>query len=341
MAKKDNPEMSIEEIKKIVRGPAQSYLEDPNINSVGIGYKEEGGEESDEKCISFTVDEKISKIDLPESIASYKTREIPEVFKIGEKTIRTDVIQRKYKPTYEIIQERTANITKLRHRPVLPGISVGNFKFSAGTLGAIVFNKLTCEPYILSNWHVLHGDKGSLNDPIVQPGVYDDNRNIENNVIGRLVRSHLGLAGDCAISTIEDGNFLTQILDLDVIPKRIARVDLRDSVIKSGRTTFVTHGIVKRIEVTTKIDYGGNTGIRKIGGFEIGIDQENPPINGEVSMGGDSGSLWMIKNQDNEASDIAVGLHFAGEASSLQEEHAVACKIDSVLTKLNISFNRA
>lgn len=109
---------------------------------------------------------------------------------------------------------------------------------------------------------------------------------------------------------------------------------------KSGRTTGVTYGVVRRVGVVVKIDYGGGTGVQEVGGFEIGPDPNNPAPNGEVSMGGDSGSLWLIYDQNNrEATDIAVGLHFAGETDpDPAAEHAVACNIHSVLEKLNVSF---
>ena len=43
-----------------------------------------------------------------------------------------------------------------RFRPNIPaGVSIGHYKVTAGTLGAIVFDRNTGEPLILSNNHVL------------------------------------------------------------------------------------------------------------------------------------------------------------------------------------------
>jgi endonuclease G len=218
----------------------------------------------------------------------------------------------------------------------MPGISISHVDGTAGTIGAIVYDNDTGKPCVLSNWHVLQGSSGEINDQIVQPGPYDDS-SIDDNVMGSLLRSHLGVAGDCALSTITGRGFKEEIFALHTTPKRVARVNIEDKVVKSGRTTGVTYGVVKRVEVTFKIDYPG-MGEQLVGGFEIRPNPKKLPDDGEISRGGDSGSLWMIDNGD-AASDIAAGLHFAGETDQSPEaEHAIACNIDAVLKKLNISF---
>jgi endonuclease G len=156
--------------------------------------------------------------------------------------------------------------------------------------------------------------------------------------MGRLVRSHLGVAGDCAVCSIVGRQLNDRILELDIVPKRIAKAALGDKVVKSGRTTGVTHGIVTRVGVVTNVNYGGTAGTQQIGGFEIGVNPEKPPGDGEVTMGGDSGSLWLIDTASTDK-DVAVGLHFAGETDpNPTAEHALACAIHSVLQKLQVSF---
>jgi endonuclease G len=54
-------------------------------------------------------------------------------------------------------------------------------------------------------------------------------------------------------------------------------------------------------------------------------------------MGGDSGSAWLIADDDG-ATDIMAGLHFAGEGAGNADEHALACYAHSVFKKLNISL---
>ncbi len=107
---------------------------------------------------------------------------------------------------------------------------------------------------------------------------------------------------------------------------------------KSGRTTNVTHGVVTRIAVTTKLSYDGLP--VRIGGFEIGPDPKRPAKDNEISQGGDSGSIWLAKDKNGAATDIMLGLHFAGESADNPHEYALACAAHSVLEKLEVTLVR-
>jgi endonuclease G len=259
---------------------------------------------------------------------------------VDGKKIPTDVVQRSFKPGYELLAEQVLEKPDRKKRldTISPGISVSHIKGTAGTLGCIVYDAADGTPYILSNWHVLHSSRGDIGDPVVQPGPFDDG-DAQGNIVGHLVRSHLGLAGDCALATIESRGVDATVLSLQVIPKRIARAELGDKVVKSGRTTAVTHGIVRRVEVTIKLNYGGTVGEQRIGGFEIGPDPDFPAEENEISKGGDSGSIWLIKKKSGKPTDIVAGLHFAGEGQGDPDDHALANNIHSVLTKLNVAVD--
>lgn len=325
---------------RAVREHAKSFLRLPGITSVGVGYRIQGGERTKELCIQYTVEEKKIEKDvnrsqlLPKSIqfvVDAKTKQTVE--------IPVDVLQRSYQTSHRIVgqvePESVRDIRRERRNPIQPGISISNRDGTAGTLGAIVFDRDSGEPYVLSNWHVLQTRFGQIGDPIAQPGPYDDSK-VEPNLMGRVVRSFLGLAGDCAIASIENRRFVKEILDIDgAVPTHTAKAQLNDRVVKSGRTTGTTYGIVRRVGVITSVDYEKPTGTQQIGGFEIGPDPDNPPDRGEISDSGDSGSLWLIADQP----DVVVGLHFAGETDpNPAEEHAMACNIHSVLEQLNVQF---
>ena len=171
---------------------------------------------------------------------------------------------------------------------------------------------------------------------MVQPGPYDDNR-VKLNRLGKLVRSHVGQAGDCALASIEDRTFDPTILETGVTVEEIAEPELGDKVMKSGRTTGITHGVVTRVHTLTKIDYGEGAGVCNIGGFEIGPDPDHLPGDGEISKPGDSGSVWLLKSGNGKPAKIMAGLHFAGEVDDTEPEHAVACYAKSVFEKLQIS----
>lgn len=154
---------------------------------------------------------------------------------------------------------------------------------TAGTIGTFVKDRTSGKVALLSNWHVLHGPGASLGADIVQPGRHDDNR-VDDNVIGSLLRSHIGPAGDCAIASVVRRRLTSKIVELEVSVDSIGEPELGDLVIKSGRTTGVTLGRVIRIDVNTSVDYGSGV-VVIVGGFEVGTAIEFPAAGGEISMG--------------------------------------------------------
>ncbi|MFD1149986.1 DNA/RNA non-specific endonuclease [Saccharothrix hoggarensis] len=319
-------------LRRFVRTKGADYLRDPNVSSIGIGYKVADGRPTDEIAIQFTVRRKAA----PEQLGALGTALLPEAIEVDGVAVPTDVLQRDYRVDFHVVEETVGSPRKTRVDPVVPGVSVGHVRVSAGTIGCVVYDRVDGTPYVLSNWHVLHGPQGALGEDVVQPGVHDDNRT-ERNRLGRLVRSHLGAAGDCAIATIEDRGFAPEILDLGVAVDELGEPELGDKVVKSGRTTGVTHGVVRRVDTLVKLDYGPGVGQRQIGCFEIGPDPARPAADGEISMGGDSGAAWVFKSANGRTARTLAGLHFAGEAGDSPDEHALACLPGSVFEKLGIT----
>jgi endonuclease G, mitochondrial len=316
-------------LQAAVRQVADEYLVDPNINSVGVGYKLTDGKRTNQLALQFTVGQKFA----PEALEAVATRPIPEAITANGITFPTDVVERKFEKHPVAVATDTKSERKKRLDPMLPGISIGNVHATAGTLGCLVKESASRETRILSNWHVLQTEFGALGDMVAQPGPYDDNR-VSENVCGTLVRSFLGLAGDCALASIVGRGATETILELGVSVRQVGDPELGDRVIKSGRTTGVTYGLVTRVHTITKLTYG-SAGEHQIGGFEIGVDDANPPENGEISMGGDSGSAWMATDANDAATEMLLGLHFAGEMTE-PAEYALACYASSVFEKLEI-----
>lgn len=176
-----------------VRNQGANYLRDPNVTSIGVGRKNGDGE----VCIVFTVRVKGEG----SALEALGTTQLPAIIQIDDVAVPTDVIERDYEPSYNLIKPQGLNRRRQRQNPIQPGISVSHIDGTAGTLGGIVYDADTGAPCILSNWHVLHGSSGETGNVIVQPGPHDDN-NIGNNRCGSLLRSHLGAAGDCALARI-------------------------------------------------------------------------------------------------------------------------------------------
>ncbi|SFR04272.1 hypothetical protein [Desulfoscipio geothermicus] len=135
-------------------------LQMPNVRGVGVGYKQVGSTRTDKPAIIVFVEKKVSVKDLS------RGERIPG--KING--LETDVIEIGRVRLMERVQ---------KIRPALPGSSIGHYKISAGTFGAVVKDKKTGEKLILSNNHILaNGSNGSdgramIGDPILQPGACD------------------------------------------------------------------------------------------------------------------------------------------------------------------------
>lgn len=332
-AKNDNDDAQhIEHIKRFIRAHGSALMAMPNVTSVGIGHKQKAGKAKKTVALQFTVSRKLTPQDLhKESIPA-----IPHSMLFEGEQIVTDVVERQYAVTYVRVQLQAKSDRKTRQDPIRGGISVANVAVTAGTLGAIVKDRTSGAPLILSNWHVLHGGTGRVGDDIVQPGPFDDN-NIARNKVGQLLRSHLGLAGDCAVSTIEDRKVALDQLELGVAIDSIGKPALGDLIVKSGRTTGVTYGLVSRIEGLFKLNYDG-LGEKTIGGFEIEPSPDHPAPGNEISKGGDSGSAWLgVEPRSGKIGTTMLGLHFAGSVKgSGVSEFGIACYAHSVFQKLSI-----
>lgn len=333
----DDPGTDIDRMRQWIRRWGRLHLEDENVTSLGIGHKEIGGRRTGPVCIQFTVRRKLD----PAELESAATRALPEVIAIDAVEVPTDVVERSFVPAYEVVPEAIDDERTRRADPLRPGVSVSHPTVSAGTAGAIVHDRRTGDPVLLSNWHVLQGPDGSIGDEVLQPGTHDDNSGDPRNVVGRLLRSHLGVAGDGAIASLDRRESDPSILGLDVVPAEIGDPELGDRVVKSGRTTGVTHGLVSRIHTIVSLDYDDGKGEQSIGGFEIEPDPRRSDEQVSLSDGGDSGAVWMLKAGNGRTSTVMGGLHFAGADSADGQERALANYASSLRDRLGFSLSPA
>ena len=197
-----------------------------------------------------------------------------------------------------------------RHRPLVPGISIGHARVTAGTLGAFVeaVRAGAGARFLLSNNHVLADeDRARKGDLVLQPGRYDGGRT-PADAVARFEKSvRLKTAGnrvDAALARIEDGIAIEpgRLRGLgSVRGVRAEPLAPGDPVAKLGRTTGLTRGVVTAVEVD-----------RVIVGYERGelrFDDQveiSAPGDGVFSRGGDSGSLIVDGDRN------AAALLFAG-----------------------------
>ena len=137
----------------------------PNVVGVGKGDKYVNGEPTGRSALTVLVRRKMPKNEMqacdvvPKSIDDADT----DVIEVGD-----------------VVALGVSNITRTdKHRPAMPGVSAGHYKISAGTFGALVYDKKTGEPLLLSNCHVFANSsngrdgRAKVGDPIYQPGPHD------------------------------------------------------------------------------------------------------------------------------------------------------------------------
>ncbi len=146
-------------------------LAKPNVVGVGVGFKEEKGKTQGDLALVVLVEQK-------KPLAALEPHEVipPEV-----DGMRTDV--------YEVGQLRAQQTPRERFRPLIPGgVSIGHYKVTAGTFGALVKDRTTGEVLVLSNNHVLaYNNEAQIGDNILQPSAMDGGA-APSDVVAKLER---------------------------------------------------------------------------------------------------------------------------------------------------------
>jgi hypothetical protein len=293
---------------------APLLLQRANVIGVGIGRKVTNGRRLDQPCLTVLVSKKLPLTALA----------VPDLIPRRVAGLPTDVIESgPIQPLEQVA----------RLRPARPGCSIGHYRITAGTFGAVVYDLASGAPLILSNNHVVANSsngrdrRATHGDPILQPGPYDGGR-LSNDLIGHLERYiplHFSRAqpeGSLAASNVRGQwrqlnepprQALLNAVDAAVV--RPISADLVDPTIlglnqidgvaipeldmqvrKSGRTTGVTQGIILIRDVVLRVDYGESGDCIFTG--QVVSDLRSAP--------GDSGSLIV------DLANRAVGLLFAG-----------------------------
>ncbi len=307
----------IEDCKALVSQVASEFLTHNSITTIGVGYEIYNGQPTNKLCLQYTL---IPEADEPVGLpASLKTRNDIEV--------SVQLLQRSKRKALKKIEEENIRLRQQRLDIIAPGASISSLEGNPGTLGAIVFDRISKEPMMLSCKHVL-----KENELIFQPGrnIFDwDNLNL----CGETSRSYLGIEGDAAVAKIINREFTSEILELNITPKQTSMAQLGDLVVKSGASSGITYGIITRVGVVANLLYPKISSLN-ISCFEITANAHKQWPETPLCLDGDSGSLWML-----EDSEAAVGLHFAGECiSEFGSSFALACNIDDVMQQLGVEF---
>jgi hypothetical protein len=269
----------LEEILSTKREHSFSLMCKRGVLGVGIARKKVHGQAAEAISITILVDKKImgsllpSAERLPEEIDGVPT----QVISLSTEGPPLSVRLRQSPMPHN---ERTR-----RWRPAPSGVSVGHYLLNgAGTLGGWVSDSRTGEPLLHSCWHVIanSGDckKG---DPVLQPAVLDGGR-LPDDTIARLERwidvhmivrtpnfddsrqrltelleRRLELPTnevDAAVARpVSDSVVSTQILGVGTVVRPPVAAKLGIEVLKSGRTTGVTEGIIGLTDLDVFVKY--------------------------------------------------------------------------------------
>jgi len=206
--------------------------------------------------------------------------------------------------------EKLNGASRDRHRPLVPGVSVGHRDITAGTLGCFVQTEAGIA--ILSNNHVLADEnRAEIGDPIIQPAQYDDGETPRDIVAHLAEYVPLQTTGinrvDAAVATLTEPRaaHCAELLGGGAIRQEIVSPQdaLGMHVVKVGRTTGVTSGVVTAFNVRkVVVEYDISPTLRFDGQIEIESTDSQ-----DFSLPGDSGSLIVTADDFRP-----VGLLFAG-----------------------------
>lgn len=164
----------MDRIRRILRKHQVKLMKMENVIGLGFGYKIVQGELTNKPALMVLVKKKMPEEELR------SRHKIPRILD----NTPTDVI--------EVGEVKLLDTRVEKARPARPGMSIGHYKVTAGTFGALVKDERSGEPLILSNNHVLanatdgYDGKSQIGDAILQPGAHDGGTS--SDVIAHLER---------------------------------------------------------------------------------------------------------------------------------------------------------
>ncbi|MEW6424454.1 MAG: hypothetical protein AB1523_06865 [Bacillota bacterium] len=329
---------------RVLSKSKENLLKLPNVVGVGVGLKKVGEETTDRLSLVVFVEKKVPTQKLR------KEHVVP--LKIND--LETDVI--------EIGRVRFLSERTRRMRPARPGASIGHYKVSAGTFGAVVRDKSTKEKLILSNNHILanatNGQDGrsKVGDPVLQPGPHDGGgprdriasllrfipvkrtvRDVECPVA--MAAARLSNAVLHAIRPHYDFKLVKRTQEANLVDCAVARPDSPNLIDGDILEVGAVEGVAEVRPGDQVLKSGRTSAVTEGKVLALGVTVKVDITDGEVgwfsnqvvgdlvSRPGDSGSL--ILNNKKEA----VGLLFAGS-----DRYTVFNRIQNVMEKLGLIF---
>ena len=311
------------EIIRVKRDEEENLLRMPGVHGVGVGRRQVKGQLTDEVVIRVYVTKKRPAHELAPS----------ELIPSAIKGVKTDVIE-------AAEGEFIAEPGDFHHRPLASGLQIARYsgvlglgQKICGTIGCFVRKtdgqpeELDADTLLLTNAHVLHPDL-ILDIALSDNNLYQNESILGANCIGVVDKNkkycQFGYTVDAALALcdagVEASNYVWKVGKI----KGIAKAINQEKVLKFGRTTGRTVGVVDDIDFSTTVKTRGK-GERFFHQIRI-----VPAKGGRFADHGDSGSV--ILNGNGEL----VGLLFM--ADTQRYEYAAANHIHNVFEALGVTL---
>ena len=311
-----------------IREAIRLTIVDPNVTLIDYGWRIRDNVLRDKEppCIRVHVIKKFAESELEAAIQVGITKaKIPE--KIFGICVDVPVGYYQLGQRWWGRWRPPADPRRGRVMPMQGGISVSDaYRYIAGTLGGLVFDRATGDPMILSNFHVLAGSWHARPGwPIYQPGRFDGGS--WSDRVARLSRHAMADNLDAAVAELTgERQLINNQFGLNAPVSGAGWAQLGMRVKMSCRTTGVSRGRVTGILGDSPHYYSGvEKRIRNV--INIMPREEI----GDVSSNGDSGAFWLDEDTMN-----VVGLHFA--QNSLRPQDGLAIDILPILEALNVGI---
>ncbi|HHW10963.1 MAG TPA: hypothetical protein GXX29_13435 [Firmicutes bacterium] len=295
-------------VRETLRLYREDLLQLKNVVGCGVSCKIVNGRQSDRPCVVVFVERKLPMAALAagDVVPPFLGKTCTDVVEVGRLRLLSPV-------------SRTSVM-----RPACPGVSIGHFRISAGTFGAVVYDRRDGTPLVLSNNHVLANattgsdNRARIGDDIMQPGPYDGGRKAD--VIGHLWRfvplrllppgeagastsppaGHSDNLVDAAVAKPISENIINNnIIDIGAVTET-ARVEVGSVVKKSGRTSGLTTGRVIAVSSTVQVALDNDREARFIDQI-VTLKMGDPGDSGSVGVTGDGKAFGLLFAGSNVA----------------------------------------
>jgi endonuclease G, mitochondrial len=311
-------------LQSFLRRDGLAWLAHPNVAGMMFGKKSVAGQETDEDAVIFRVHRKLAD---RADILAVGSKPFPEYIQIAGRRFVTDVLEGAHRPN----DGGSVSVDPRQRFPfICAGVSIGNAGVAAdaGTGTAVVRHLESGRLALLSCDHVLGRRDG--NGKAVQPGRLDNAGS--QDVFGTYLAGMRGLDGDAAIASIERRPAEFRIPNLSVAIEQIGTPRIGDLVVKAGRSTGVSYGVVSKSPALMWMPYD-DSAPEEIQGFEIRT------LAGATTERGDSGAPWLLADpQTRRPRPILVGIHLS---ATPDRTDAFACLPSLVFRKLGIEIANA